>query len=232
VIDAGTLGLPVGLEQAQTASRSASARLDPESIAWVESLRATGAERARALERLHELLLRAARREAQRRRRLYPDIAGAELDDVCQQAADDALIAVTRKLDGYRGASRFTTWAYAFAIFEVSSKLRRHAWRGRAIPTADDDAIWDRVAEGAGRAQARVESAELLRAVRVAVAEELTPRQREVFVAVVLEGMPMDVLGERLDSTRGAIYKVLHDARQKLRRRLERDGHLEPEEAR
>jgi RNA polymerase sigma-70 factor, ECF subfamily len=222
----------VAPEQAQTAFRSAPGRLDPESRAWVESLRTTGIERARALERLRELLLRAARSEARRRRPRYLDIGGAELDDVCEQAADDALIAVTGKLDTYRGASRFTTWAYGFAIFEVSSKLRRHAWRGRAIPTADDDAVWDRLADGAGRADARLESAELLSAVRAALADELTPRQREVFVAAVLNDVPIDVLADRLQSTRGAIYKVLHDARQKLRRRLERDGHLEPAEAR
>jgi RNA polymerase sigma-70 factor, ECF subfamily len=205
---------------------------DPESRAWLESLRATGTERARALERLHELLLRAARKEALRRRHLYPEIRGAELEDVCQQAADDALVAVTAKLNRYRGASRFTTWAYTFAVFEISVKLSRHVWRGRAIPTADEDAAWDRLAEGAGGAQSRLESAEFRRALRAAVAEVLTPRQRDVFVAVVLNDVPIDALAERLVSTRGAVYKVLHDARRKLRARLERDGHLERAETR
>ena len=163
-------------------------------------------------------------------RHLYPEIDGAELDDLCRQAADDAVVAVIGKLDGYRGASRFTTWAYGFAIFEVSVKLRRHAWRGRSIPTADDDATWDRLAGGATSAQAHVESAELLRALRRAVAEELTPRQREVFVAVALNDVQIDVVAEQLHSTRGAVYKVLHDARRKLRLRLEREGHLEREE--
>ena len=135
------------------------------------------------------------------------------------------------KRDVYRGASSFTTWAYAFAVFEVSVKLRRHAWRGRSIPTADDDATWDRLAEGASGAQARLESVELLRAMRQAVAEELTARQREVFVAVALNDVQIDVLAEQLQSTRGAIYKVLHDARRKLRLRLEREGHLERAEA-
>ena len=85
---------------------------------------------------------------------------------------------------------------------------------------------------GGGGAQARVESAELLRALRRAVGEELTPRQRDVFVAVALNEVEIDVVAGQLGSTRGAIYKVLHDARQKLRRRLEREGHLEHEEAR
>ena len=218
----------------RTESRTAALpeQLDVESRGWVDGLRAEGVERARALERLHELLLRAAYAEAHRRRHLYPEIGGAELDDLCSQAAGDAVLAVTSKLDGYRGASRFTTWAYAFAIFEVSVKLRRHAWHRGRIPTADDDATWDRFAEGTHTAQSRVESAELLRALRRAVAEELTPRQREVFVAVALNEVQIDVVAGQLQSSRGAVYKVLHDARAKLRRRLEREGHLEEEQTR
>ena len=221
----------VETERTQVASGLGPGKVDRESRAWIETLRATGVERTQALERLHDLLLRAAHSEARRRRHLYTEIGGSELDDLCQQAADDALVAVIGKLHGYRGASSFTTWAYGFAVFEVSVKLRRHAWRGRSIPTADDDATWDRLAEAASGGQARLESAELLRALRQAVAEELTARQREVFVAVALNDVQIDVLAERLQSTRGAVYKVLHDARRKLRLRLEREGHLEQAEA-
>jgi RNA polymerase sigma-70 factor, ECF subfamily len=207
-------------------------QLDLESRAWIDGLRASGAERGLALERLHDLLLRGAHSEAGRRAALYPEIRGPELDDICRQAADDAVVAVSRKLDSYRGASRFTTWAYGFVVLEVSVKLRRHAWRGGTIPTADDDATWDRLAVRGTAAQAKVESAELLRALRRAVQEELSPRQREVFVAVALNDVQIDVVAVELRSTRGAVYKVLHDARRKLRRRLEREGHLDPVEAR
>ena len=158
--------------------------------------------------------------------------AAPSSDDLCNQAADDAVVAVTAKLDGYRGASRFTTWAYAFVVFEISVKLRRHAWRRGRIPTADDDATWDRLAEGSGAAQSRAESADLLRALRGAVDEELTPRQRQVFVAVALNDVEIDVVAGELQSSCGAVYSALHDARTKLRRRLEHEGHLEQEGAR
>lgn len=227
-----TLLSSMGPERAQIASSSLPEQLDPESRAWIEGLRATGAERSLALERLHDLLLRAAHREARRRRHLYPEVVGTELDDICRQAADDAVVAVTSKLDGYRGASRFTTWAYAFVVFEISVKLGRHAWRRGRIPTADDDATWDRLAEGSGAAQSRAEFADLLRALRRAVDDELTPRQRQVFVAVALNDVEIDAVAGELQSSRGAVYKVLHDARTKLRRRLEHEGHLEQEGAR
>jgi RNA polymerase sigma-70 factor (ECF subfamily) len=230
--DAAMIRLTVAVEPEQVQIPPGWAQLDCESRGWIEGLRATGTEHAQALERLHDLLLRGAYNEAQRRRHLYPEIDGAELDDLCRHAADDAVVAVTRKLDGYRGASRFTTWAYAFVIFEVSTKLRRHAWRGRSIPTADDNATWDRLGSSETAAQTRIESTELLRALRRAVTEELTPRQREVFIAVALNDVQIDVVAGQLQSTRGAVYKVLHDARRKLRLRLEREGHLEQEEQR
>ncbi len=221
-----TLVLQVERERTKSSTVALPLELDAESRSWLDGLRATGTEHARALERLHDLLLRAAHAEARRRGHFYPQIGGTELDDLCRQAADDAVVAVTAKLDGYRGASRFTTWAYAFAIFEISVKLRRHAWRRGRIPTADDDATWDRLAESAGTAQTKAESAELLSALRRAIAEELTPRQRQVFVAVALNDVEIDVVAGRLQSTRGAVYKVLHDARTKLRGRLEGEGHL------
>ena len=213
-------------EQTHTPAVSAERNLDPESRAWLEDLEATGSERSQAIERLHDLLLRAAHHEARRRGHLYPEIAGPELDDICRQATHDALLAVLQKLADFRGASRFTTWAYTFVVYEVSVKLRRHAWLGRSIPTADDDATWDRLAGGESSAQVRAEARELLGALRRAVTEELTPRQREVFVAVALNDVQIDVLAGRLQSGRGAIYKVLHDARRKLRLRLEREGYM------
>lgn len=196
---------------------------DAESAAWLDELRAGGAVRERALARLHDLLLGVARAEAFRRRSSLPDAVIADLDSLCMQAADDALRAVTDKLDAFRGDSRFTTWAYKFAILEISMRLRRSAWHERRIVL--DDAAWERLSDPTADAQQRLEQQELLAALRSAVANALTRRQRDVFVAVTVEEVPIDVLAERMGTSRGAIYKVLHDARQKLRRILAAAGH-------
>ncbi len=192
--------------------------LDTESREWLASLRSRGAEQAAAIERLHDLLLRAARFEVARRRPGLPHLRGNELDDIAQEAADDALMSVLGRLDDFRGASRFTTWVYKFALYEAAVKLRRRAWQGREVPLEPES--WGIFASSSATPEAEAQQGELLRAVKEGIAEALTPRQREVLVALALNGVPIDVLAERMGSTRGALYKTLHDARAKLRARL------------
>lgn len=204
-------------------------QLDDESRAWLRDLRSDGVVRDEAIARLHALLLRAARFEVSRRRSLLPHLRGNDLDDVAFQAADDALMSVLRRLDDFRGASRFTTWVYKFALLEAAVKLRKRAWQGRELPLEPE--AWDVLSSVGLRPEAEAEQGELLRAVEEAIATALTAHQREVLVALAVNGVPIDVLGERTDSTRGALYKTLHDARRKLRRHLEERGfsldHLE-----
>ena len=193
--------------------------LDDESRDWLRALRGEGAERADAVQRLHGLLLRAARFEVARRRPRLPHVRGDDLDDIANQAADDALMSVLGKLDDFRGASRFTTWVYKFALLEAAVKLRRRDWQGREIPLEPE--AWDLLSSGALGPADEAEQTELLATIRHAIVEELTPHQRRVLVALALNGVPIDVLAERLSTTRGALYKTLHDARRKLRARLE-----------
>jgi RNA polymerase sigma-70 factor (ECF subfamily) len=133
------------------------------------------------------------------------------------QAADDALVAVLRKLPTYRGASRFTTWAAKFAILEAAVKARRRAWHDREL-TLEPEA-WERFGS-AGSASQGLEQTEQLEAIRDGIRTALTPHQREILVAAALNEVPIDVLAERLGTTRGAIYKTLHDARRNLRAHL------------
>jgi RNA polymerase sigma-70 factor (ECF subfamily) len=192
--------------------------MDYESRAWVEALAGKGPDRDAAVARLHELLLRAARFEASRRRDSLARVGAAELDDLAHQAADDALVALLRKLDSFRGESRFTTWAYKFALLETGVKLRQRAWEGRELPLDTE------LADLRASPHAGAESTELLGAIREAIQTELTPRQRDVLLAVAVGDVPIDVLAERMDSSRGALYKTLHDARRKLRAHLGAQG--------
>lgn len=198
-------------------------RHDEESRQWVEQLRAGHPRHDQAMSRLHALLLRVALHELSRRRAQLGSIAGVEFEDLAQQAADDALMSIMKRLEDFRGLSRFTTWAYKFAVFEVSSKVARHAWR-RHAPSAEEQ-IWERLpGRLSPRPGDRLEQREQLEALSDAIGS-LTARQREVFVATALNDVPIDVLALQLGSNRNAIYKNLFDARRSLRDRLARAGH-------
>jgi RNA polymerase sigma-70 factor (ECF subfamily) len=138
------------------------------------------------------------------------------------QSADDALVAVLAKLDSYRGESKFTTWAYKFALLEAAVKLRRRAWQGREVPLEPD--VWPLFEAKGASPESGAEHSELFQEIQRAIAHELTPHQREVLIATTLNDVPIDVLAERLDTTRGALYKTLHDARHKLRAHLAGQG--------
>ena len=208
--------LEVSKDDAIAAAADESGGLDAESAEWLADLGAEGSRRDEAIQRLHGLLLRATRFEVRRRRRSLE--GQVDLDDLATQAADDALMAVMAKLDTYRGASRFTTWAYKFGLLEAAVQSRRRGWQQREIPL--EDAGWARLADMGSSPQEDAETAELLRAVTSAIKTELTPHQRSVLVAITLNDVPIDVLAERLSTTRGALYKTLHDARRKLRETL------------
>ena len=197
---------------------------DAASRAWVHALQRGGAEHDAAVQRLHELLLAASRKEVHRRARMTPTLRGEALDDIAHQSADDALVSVLGKVETYRGLSRFSTWAYKFAVLEAAVAMRRRAWQGREIVL--DAENWSLVADGQGSPAQDAETSELLTHVTDAIRDELTDRQREVLLALAVDGVPIDVLADRMDTNRGALYKMLHDARRKLRARLEADGLL------
>jgi RNA polymerase sigma-70 factor (ECF subfamily) len=198
------------------------AGLDDESREWLRDLRSEGATKDQAVARLHALLVRAARFEVARRRATLPHLRGNDLEDIANQAADDALISVLKRLDDFRGNSRFTTWVYKFALLEAAVKLRKRAWQGREVPLEPE--TWSLFASAGLEPDAQVEQSELLATLQRAIGEVLTPHQRRVLVALALNGVPIDVLAERLSTTRGALYKTLHDARRKLRKHLEDCG--------
>lgn len=209
-------------------SHAASADLskDETSPDWVTSLTCGGAVQDEAVVRLHQVLVKMALREASRRSGVN-GIVGQELEDLAQQAAGDSLLSIMRRLGEFRGDSRFTTWAYKFVIFEVSNKFARHVWRREGMQL--DDESWHQLPGRIGADPVDiVESQELVSEVRRAVDAVLTPHQRRIFVAIIVNGMPLDAVATELRTNRNAIYKTVFDARRKLRVHLAARGYLEP----
>jgi RNA polymerase sigma factor (sigma-70 family) len=195
-----------------------------ENRAWVRDLSSGGDRRELASRRLYEFLQRAARAEAGRRAAGLR-LVGPELDDIAHQAAADALLAICGKVETFRGDCKFTTWAYKFVIFDVAAKVRRHFWQRADVAFDDED--WERLPARVGiEPESHAESRDLMDAVHRAVDEKLTAKQRMVFVGMVLKGMPTDVLADQLGATHNAIYKVMFDARRKLRTALVDAGYL------
>jgi RNA polymerase sigma-70 factor (ECF subfamily) len=223
-IDATSLQSVEPLDQASpvAALQPHGSLLDAESLEWLRCLRADGSVRDDAVARLHALLVKAARFEVARRKQTLPHLRGNELGDIALEAADDALISVLARLDDFRGLSRFTTWAYKFALLEAAVKLRRRAWQGREVPLEPE--TWTLFSSNSLEPDEEAEQTELLGTLQQLIATVLTPHQRRVLVALALNDVPIDVLAERLSTTRGALYKTLHDARRKLREHLEESG--------
>ena len=205
-------------------ARVVSPEVARENRAWVRDLSSGGDRRELASRRLYEFLQRAARAEAGRRAARLR-LVGPELDDIAHQAAADALLTICRKVETFRGDCKFTTWAYKFVIFDVAAKVNRHFWQRADVAFDDED--WERLPARVGiEPESHAESRDLMDAVHRAVDEKLTARQRMVFVAMVLKGMPTDVLADQLGATHNAIYKMMFDARRKLRTALVDAGYL------
>jgi RNA polymerase sigma-70 factor, ECF subfamily len=190
---------------------------------WVEVLSAPGRDRDQALRRLHDLLLRAARHQIRRMRRLLDSVGAERTDEIANQAADEALVVLLAKLPTFEGRSRFTTWAYKFAILQVSTEVRRLAWRDREVPL--DMAGLD--ANAGTSPEQLAEATDLAAATWFAIEQVLSPHQRSVTIALLVDDVPIDVLAERLGTTRNALYKTLHVARGRLRAYLEDAGYLD-----
>jgi RNA polymerase sigma-70 factor (ECF subfamily) len=199
--------------------------VDPESVEWLRILSPAATDHSAGLRRLHARLVRVALHEVARRGQRV-SIVGPESVDIANQAADDAMLAILAKLDTFRGESRFTTWMYKFVILEVSHKIGRHHWQSapqQPLPQED----WDRLPDRFGIDPSHdVEAVAMVAAVRQAVYEVLTEHQRRLFIAVVLDGVPLDALVVRLGTNRNAIYKAVFDARRNIRTFLVDNGYL------
>jgi RNA polymerase sigma-70 factor (ECF subfamily) len=190
---------------------------------WVTTLSFPGPERDRALGELHALLVHAARRQVHRMSASLGHRGEADVDELANQAADEALVALLGKLHTFEGRSRFTTWAFKFAVLHAANAVRAAAWRGREIQLEGLELVPDSGAQPGQYAEAH----HVAEVVRRLLETSLTPHQRRVVVALVVDDVPIDVLAERLGTNRNALYKTLHDARVRIRAGLRAEGLLD-----
>jgi RNA polymerase sigma-70 factor, ECF subfamily len=210
----------IGEDEFALPSSGTDAERDPDD--WVDALSIEGPGHHHALRRLHILLLRAARHQVTRMGTLL-DGAGPDVtDELTHQAADEAMVALLAKLHTFEGRSRFTTWAYKFGILQAATAVRSHAWRTRRVVLDDSELTVDL----GPSVEEYAETADLARAVRRAIDEALTPHQRRIMLALLVDEIPIDVLAERLGTNRNALYKTLHDARVRVRADLTAAGYL------
>lgn len=192
---------------------------------WLADLR-DEERRDEALADLREYLLRAVFLYLDRHREDLIHLDRRELEHLAEDFAQEALLQVQANLDTFRGKSKFTTWAYPFVINVAAGELRLHRWRTLSIEmlVAEEEVplfrfLSDRETPDPETAAARNQILELIRRI---IDYELTERQRFALVNVHFKGVPMAEVARQLNTTPNNVYKLLHDARKKLKRGLER----------
>lgn len=189
---------------------------------WLGGLTAAGAVRDDAIRRLHELMLRAARFKLSRMGEAAR-LGQARADEIVQSSADDAVVAILARLSSFEGRSRFTTWAYKFGILHTATAVRRELWSHVEVDLSSIPEPTSRL----GDPVAHVEGLALSEALRRCITQSLTPHQQRILIAIAVEGVPIDVIADRLHTTRNTVYKTLHDARRRLRGALIAQGYIQ-----
>lgn len=196
---------------------------------WLNDLRSPQ-DRDSALTELHDTLVRVLPRALSRW--LSPD--SGHFDSFLEDVIQETLLRVMDRLDSFEGRSQFTTWVYKIAIRIALNELRHRRWKEVSLDgleSSDDpsEIPSERFASDDPHPEAIAERKDAASLVERILAEELTPRQRAVLTAIGIKGVPMDEVAKRMRTNRNALYKMMHDARLRMRRRLKREG-FEPEE--
>ena len=193
---------------------------------WLADLNSAGGRRASALNDLREIIVRMLPKALSRW--LSPD--SGHFEPFLQDVAQETLVRVLDRLDTFEGRSKFTTWVYTIAIRIALSELRLRKWKEVSLDQLEegdepDEAPHPKFANQGTDPETAVEQKQAMMMVKQIIEQELTPRQRTVMMAVNVQGIPLDVIAQRIGSNRNAVYKMMHDARVKLKRRLELEGY-------
>ncbi len=192
--------------------------------AWLQALHGDGTwQQEEALKDLREIILRGLRAFLSQAKESYPSLRSENAEQVAQDCAQEALLSILRRLETFRGESRFTTWAHQVAIRHVLDVLRQKRWRDISLdPSRIGDGLPQRPIEDARELdpEQQLYQAQVWQIIRRSIEEDLTPRQRSALVAHVFQGMPLDLVATWLGTNRDAVYKLLHDARKKMKQGL------------
>jgi RNA polymerase sigma-70 factor (ECF subfamily) len=191
---------------------------------WLSDLRSDGPIQAAALADLRAILLAGLQRGLTK----WLDAYSPELENLAQDATQEGLVRILDRLDSFEGRSRFTTWAYKVAIHVALSKLRRKEWGNVSL----DEMLDPNPEKGQGISvispqvgpEMSFEQKETLERMAQILEEELTDRQMALMQAVVLQEIPMEAIAQKMGVKRNALYKMMHDARKKLKKRLMLEG--------
>jgi RNA polymerase sigma-70 factor, ECF subfamily len=196
---------------------------------WLHDLAAGGDKQEAAITDLRNLLLRATLYFFNRNLGDFSNLTRDKILQIAEDCAQDALIAVLNHLSDFRGDSKFTTWVYKFAINIALMTARREFWKGKSledVSSLDGSMHLD----GSGDQSSlltpdqSVLQEETIHTLHAVIEQELTEKQRQVLILIVFNEVPMDEVVQQLGINRNAIYKILHDARRKLKSSLQARG--------
>ena len=191
---------------------------------WVADLRAGGDQQARALEDLRAIILRGLPYAIEGR--LDPNSPEAEA--LAEEVVQETLMRVLEYLDTFEGRSQFTTWAHKIAVRAALTELRRRRWRAVPLPEMemDDDAdtSYRELPDSQAGPEDQVDRNDMMKRINRILMEELTEKQRQALMAVAMQGFPLEEAAQRMGTNRNALYKMMHDARLRLKKRLEKEG--------
>jgi RNA polymerase sigma-70 factor (ECF subfamily) len=164
----------------------------------------------------------------------YLSPSDPQFDELAEEVTQDTLLRVLDNLETFEGRSKFTTWVHKIAIRIALTELRRKRWQDISldslVETEDGQISISLMADPGVSPELVTEQMDILNRVERIILEELTDKQRSALMATRIHGMPMETVAQKMGMNRNALYKLLHDARLRLKRRLAEEG-LSPEEA-
>jgi RNA polymerase sigma-70 factor (ECF subfamily) len=196
---------------------------------WIDDLKSDGLEMEEALKDLRSVIMRGLPYALSN----WLSPSDPQFDDLIEEVAQETLLRVLSHMDTFEGRSKFTTWVQKIAVRLAITELRRKRWQDTSLDgllEAEGTSVGTRLmVDPSPSPELTTEQSELIDDVQRLIAEELTEKQRKALVAIRIHGMPMEEVAKRMDMSRNALYKLLHDARNKLKKRMEEEG-LTPED--